>query len=334
MKLEDLPKPFIIAEIGSNWQTLEDCLSSIRAAKLAGANAAKFQLFNELALYGYSEAAIAAADNGFYLDTSGLTGVSPWLDPAWLPALKKHCDHVGIEFMCSAFSPEFADQVNKYVNIHKVASSEMYHKPLLDRLNTFGKPVIMSTAASTEPDIKMAMKCLPGIEVCLMYCVGAYPAKDVDLRVIGLLKNLCPYVGYSDHTTDVRIIPRAAYGWGACVIEKHFTATDAKTADSEHSLNPREFRLMVEAIRGIQSAAYLGPQPDERDMMLKHKRRLKATSNIAKGETLSSSVNFGAYRSLVDDAHALAPFHMEFIEGTHATRDISVGEGIGPGDFD
>lgn len=317
MTFGGLPKPFIIAEVGSNWNTLEDCLSSIRAAARTGANACKFQLFDYKALYGIEGS------------------VEGSLPVEWLGELKRQCSASGIEFMCSAFSPDFASEVNKYVNIHKVASAEMYHKPLLDRLNSFGRPVIMSTAASTVPDIEMALKCLPDVEVCLMYCVGAYPARDVDLRSIELLKRLrCKSVGYSDHTTDVRHIPALAVRYGATVIEKHFTAIGGKTPDSEHSLNPSEFKLMVESISGILSAPYLGPQPDERDMILRHKRRLKATRVIAKGDILSANQNFGAYRSLTDDAHAIAPFHMEFVEGCKATRDIAVGNGIGPKDFE
>lgn len=307
--------PFIVAEVGSNWTSLEDCMLSIRAAKASGANAVKFQLFNKNALYGY-------------FPHQGMPGELP---AEWLPQLKAESDFYGIEFMCSSFSPEFADLVNPHVQIHKVASSEMYHTRLLEKLNSFGKPVIMSTAASTLPDIKLALDRLPHVDVCLLYCVGSYPARDVDLRCIRLLQQATgKMVGFSDHTTDVRTIPRISLRYGAQVIEKHFTAITTKTPDSGHSLNPREFQIMVKAIRNYQDAARLGPTADENPMIMRHKRRLKCVQPIKAGEKFIEDQNFGAFRSLSDDAEAISPFWIEKVNGRIAKRDISPGEGIGP----
>lgn len=323
----DDQKPFVIAEVGSNWRNLEDCLTSVRLAKKCGASAVKFQLFDWRSLYGIEPSVLlrrqASRFNEFAL----------CLD--WLPIIHAECVNNDIEFMCSAFSPAFADQVSPLVNIHKVASSELYHKRLLERLNSYGKPVVLSTAAAPLADIDMALKCLPDCEVVVMYCVGSYPAKDINLNIMAALRhNTQRLVGYSDHSTDVRIIPAAAYRLGACVIEKHFKIEDMDAPDSGHSLNPEEFKNMVLSFSDGPGDYKIGPTKDEKDMVLRHKRRLKVIAIIKAGDILKEEVNFGIYRSLNNDAKALSPFAIDQVVGKKALRDLNPGDGIGPGDFE
>lgn len=309
--------PFIIAEVGSNWRTLNDCLRSIQEAKNAGANAVKFQLFDATALYGSSQ---------------GVT-MPGQLPPDWLPSLKRESDRIGIEFMCSAFSPELLSRVNPYVRIHKVASSEMCHLRMLEMLNEMGKPVILSTGAQMPSDIARALAVLKKAPVVLMYCVGAYPAQEVDLRVIDLLAHQFGVpVGYSDHSTDVLHIPHEAVRRGAGILEKHFKATTAPTPDSGHSLDTADFRRMVDHIRGHGPIPVVGPTPAELPMLLRHKRRLIAIRPIEEGDALAEGYNFGIYRSLKDETHAFPPWMVNEVQGRPAMRAIQAGDGIGPGD--
>lgn len=321
-------KPFIVAEVGSNWQTLEDCIYSVKMAKMCGAHAVKFQLFDFESLYGSKDPALGVSEEW-------TKGGNPYLDPMWLKPLKEEALSHNIEFMCSAFSPELADLVNPFVNVHKVASSEMYHKRLLERLNSFGKPVFISTAASTCEDINTALACLKDVKTVVMYCVGAYPAKEIDLGVMGALRRQTnELVGYSDHSIDVMEIPYAAIKAKASVIEKHFNATAlTDTPDAKHSLNPREFKIMTDRIKGLKNP-YIGPTPGEEPMLLRHKRRLKAIKDIGIGETLIEDVNFGIYRSLTDDSHAYSPFLIDEVNGRRAIKEITTFSGIGPGDFE
>jgi sialic acid synthase SpsE len=337
------PKPFIIAEIGSNWTNIQDCANSISQARAAGADAVKFQAFTAKDLYGFKK----NLENTRMDEMGRLNYVDPVFDALnkasmpleWLPKLKEKADAVGIEFMCTAFSPELYDKVNPFVNAHKVASAEMSHVRILEKVRSLGKPVILSTGASTERDIKEALRYLTGtdspnppVEVILMYCVAAYPARDIDFRHIAALKKLNPLVGYSDHTTDYNIIPREAVKEGAVVIEKHMTAIEADTPDRPHSLTVSEFKKMVESIRGDRPFTW--GSGEENEMRCKHNRRLVATQHILPGQLLLEQGNFGIFRSLVQDERGLSPFSVARVHGRSAKRAIKAGEAIGPGDFE
>lgn len=340
---------FIIAEVGSNWRTLDDCLESVRQAKLAGADAVKFQAFNYAALYGLREPQDEESVCREMEEAGALVfRCKPMaaLSLDWFPALKAQADRVGIEFMCSAFSPELIDAVDPYVNIHKVASAECTHKRMLERLRKIGKPVILSTGAHGESDIKMAKSALLDTQLVLLYCVAAYPAHEVELeRISYLSRTFGTLAGYSDHTTDVLVIPAAARLVGASVIEKHVTAIEnTDTPDRGHSLTMEQFRRMVGSVRNAyrterQGTGTLAPSPAEREMVLRHNRRLIATRDIREGERFRACVepgiqNFGIYRSLKDETRAFHPFLIDEVDGRVAKRAVKAGDGIGPGDID
>jgi sialic acid synthase SpsE len=325
---------FIIAEVGSNWTSLQDCMTSISMAKKCGADAVKFQAFNRKALYGFDDRPHVGESLAVTIDKQ--VGVDypdePWILPlAWLPQLKEKADACGIEFMCTAFSPELVKAVDPYVKRHKVASSDLSYVELLKAVKKTGKPVLLSVGASGMADIKAALGILHGSDVTILYCVANYPCRDVNLFTIDELGEAFPEydVGFSDHTTDIIYAPLAAVRHhGATVIEKHFTVLpDTDTPDRPHSLTVDEFKTMVDYIRGNKSAQ-IGPTPSEKDMVLRHNRRLLATQNVAVGEPLKYGVNYGAYRSLVEDASGLSPFAASRVEGCLSKKEIRVGEPI------
>jgi N,N'-diacetyllegionaminate synthase len=311
--------PYIIAEVGSNWRTFDDCKASVVQAKKAGADAVKFQAFTAEALYGH----------GPHLEGAQM-GTLP-LD--WLPLLKQVATEQGIDFLCSAFSPELVAAVDPFVEMHKVASAELSHVRLLERIRDTGKPVLLSTGASTPGDIRNALHTLEGSgPVVLLYCVAAYPATDIDLRHIdALAREFNLPVGYSDHSTDSLVIPKAAISAGACVLEKHFTAIDSDTPDRPHSLTAAQFKRMVLNIRGELPFAW--GSGEENEMRTRHNRRLIVTKALKAGETLEEGRTLGIYRSLKDDTRGLTPFAIAQVHGRAATRDLAAGEAIGPGDF-
>lgn len=320
LEIGDGCRPFIIAEVGSNWTDFTQAKDSISMAKQCGADAVKFQLYDHKALYG-------------------VEGQMPGSLPLeWLPKLKEKAVACNIEFMCSAFSPELVEAVNPYVNIHKVASAELTHVRMLETLRRLGKPVILSTGASGEQDIRNALLILTGhgttqpIPVILMYCVAAYPSQEINLDTINLLSRTFNLpCGFSDHTTNVTPLPKLALQHGACVLEKHFAAFDTDTPDRPHSLNPHQFKRMVNHIRGDVKPV-LGAASEELEMLSRHNRRLVATQKLLQGTELTEGVNFGIYRSLKPDSRGFSPWMCEEVRGKRVRRVIEAGESIGPGD--
>lgn len=322
-------KPFLIAEIGSNWRTDSDCVESIAKAKAAGADACKFQAFSYEALFG-----LPLQKEG--LDEAIDRRLGGELPIAWLPKLADKAKACGIEFMCSAFSPELVKAVDPFVEVHKIASSDLSYPQLLDMVAKTGKPILLSCGASATGDVTRALKHLGDAakRTTLLYCNAAYPSRRHNLYLIDEMRNLFGRpVGFSDHSTDVIYAPLAAFRHhGATVIEKHFTAfPDLDSPDRPHSLTADEFKVMADYLKGKKIE--FNPTSEEKDMFLRNNRRLIAIATITAGDTFKYDANFGAYRSLEDDTQGISPFEWEVLQGRRSAADIKQGKGIGPQDI-
>lgn len=309
-----------VAEVGSNWNSLADCLASIEKAKESKATVVKFQLFSPFDLMGPQ-----------HRDDFFKPGQTPYLDPAWLPALSQKCQDVGIELMCTAFSADGYKYVNEFVGIHKIASAEMTDTSILATVNAFKKPVFMSTAGSSLEDIGEALKLLPDCPVTVLYCVGDYPAKVVDFKHFEKLKehfgNRYLY-GYSDHSTDVINIPKMATYYGSTVIEKHVNFTASRqTNDAAHSINGDEFRLMVDSCQG-QLDHDATSEMMNKSMRTFWKRKFVATKDINEGERLFIGHNYGIYRPMKSAEGAISTFRPLDVMGKLATKNIPSGSVI------
>lgn len=232
----------IIAEVGSNFKTIEDCLNSIKIAKECGSDVCKFQLFTPHDMYGSGDL------------LSSYYGKSPYLHPDWIPSISAKCLEVGIELMITAFSSAGYQHVDNFVRTHKIASGEITDLDILAKVNSFKKRVYLSTGGASMSQVAKALSRLKDCPVTIMYCVTAYPARVVDFRHLEELRDNfgSNYLyGYSDHSTDVLNIPLSAVKHGCSVIEKHVNFTShTDTDDAPHSLSTDEFKLMVKSIRG------------------------------------------------------------------------------------
>ena len=211
---------------------------------------------------------------------------------------------------------------------YKVASCELVDIPLLQKLSRTGKPLIISTGMATIEEIEEAVNAARhagASQIALLRCTSAYPALpcEMNLRTIPeLVRRFEVPVGLSDHTMDVAV-PVAAVALGACIIEKHFTLSRSfKGPDSAFSLEPSEFKAMVEAVRVAEKALgeiHFGLTDHERSSRV-FRRSLFVVRDVRQGETFSEE-NVRSIRP----GHGLHTRHLPEIVGKHASRDIERG---------
>jgi N-acetylneuraminate synthase len=339
---------FVVGEAGSNWRAGERggdeqrAHALIDAAAEAGCDAVKFQVFRAAAVYA------PGAGTSDYLAEAGIRAdikeilASLEMPYEMLAALAGRARERGLEFMATAFSPADAAAVDKFVNLHKIASYEINHLRLLEYLAGTAKPLIISTGAGTLADVERALDFILArarVPVALLQCTAAYPAppEAMNLRAIAKLAEMFGVtVGLSDHSADPVAAPAAATALGAKVIEKHFTLDRTLPGpDHAYAVEPAELAAMVRAVRLVERMLGTGeksPQPAEEELVRYAVRGLQATRDIAAGEVLREGENIDILRP-GKNRKGLNPFYINAVNGRRATRDIPAGDGLREGDF-
>jgi N,N'-diacetyllegionaminate synthase len=256
-------RTFIIAEAGINHNgSLKKALKLIDAAVAAGADAIKFQTFKAENIATKFAPKAKYQKNKFFKKENQFQMLKKLeLTKEMHFKCMRYCKKKKIIFISSAFDEESLNFLKKInIKIFKVPSGEINNTPYLELLGKFKKKVILSTGMSNILDIDKAIKTLvqngtSKNNITLMQCTSSYPApfEEINLRVINSLKKkfkLC--VGFSDHSLG-SIASIVAAAVGAKVIEKHITL-DKKLDGPDHksSLNPREFKLMIDDIRMVE----------------------------------------------------------------------------------
>jgi len=334
---------FIIAEAGSNWkcgtygEDLVRAKQLIDIAKSAGCDAVKFQTYRPETLY------VPNAGQSDYLSKQGMdqkiNDMFEYLSMPYemIPELADYCSKSGIIFMSTPFSVNDAKQVDPFVGIHKVASYEINHVRLLEFLAKTGKPVFVSTGASTYDEIDFVVDLFKKNNnnlLRLMQCTSKYPCPldALNLSVIPHLRSKYDVpVGLSDHSIDPVIGPVMAVAYGAVAIEKHFTL-DKNLPGPDHpfALNPFELDIMVKSIRNAEKS--IGSDIKEilaveEELKFFAKRSIQATKRISKGEELIEGVNFDVLRP-GKRIRGLEPRFIESLRGKKAKNNIEIGDGI------
>ena len=237
---------YIIAEIGVNHNGKVNLASElIKKAKDCGANAVKFQTFNTSNEYNYLHTSSKKINWAKNLE----------LTKKEFELLFNLSNKLKIDFISSPFDIESANFLNKLgVKYFKVASPCLFDIPLLKKISSFNKYVMMSTGMSNFKEIQKASKLFKKNKLCLLYCVSIYPApyNMTNLNNIDLLRSISKFVGFSDHSTGIEL-PIASVVKGIHVLEKHFKMSgNYKCPDSKVSISPQKFKSMVESIRNVE----------------------------------------------------------------------------------
>ncbi len=248
---------FIVAEACDNHLgSMEAAREMVRAAKLARADAIKFQhhLPDEEMLPDVPMSSNFDEPLYEFLKKHALT-----LEQH--AALKAYCEQVAIHYMCTPFSYRAAEELDSIgVDVFKIGSGEMTDIPSLLKIARLGKPMIVSTGMSDLEEVRETAGALQsaGATFALMHCVSEYPPvyEDLNLRVIATLREVFPelVIGHSDHSPD-NYTCYAAVTLGARIIEKHVILDKRQPGpDQSVSIDMRDLAELVDGIRKIEAA--------------------------------------------------------------------------------
>ena len=327
---EDQPT-YIIAEISANHNgRLDKALELVRLAAEAGADAIKIQTYtaDTITLDSNAEAFLIKGTiwDGRRLYELYQEAHTPW---EWHSAIFEEAKNCGIDCFSTPFDPTAVDFLEAFSPVlYKVASFEVVDIPLMRKIGATGRPVIMSTGMATLAEIDEAVQALREggcPQLALLKCTSAYPAptEDSHLRTIPHLAQAFQVVsGLSDHTLG-STIAIASIAIGARIIEKHFCLSRSETGpDSSFSLEPAEFREMVDAIRQVEKAlGQVNYTLSEKEKISRsHRRSLFVAKDIVAGEIITET-NVRSVRP-ADGMHTR---HLPDVLGRKATRDLKLG---------
>jgi N-acetylneuraminate synthase len=323
---------YIVAELSSNHnQSYDQAVVLVRAAKEAGADAVKLQTYTPDTLTIRCDNEHFRIGKGTLWEGQTLYDLyaeaqMPW---EWQPRLKQVADDLGLDLFSTPFDATAVDFLEAMgVPAHKVASFEIVDLPLIERIARTGKPMILSTGMAALAEIDEAVQTARAAgarEIALLKCNSAYPSppEEMNLRTIPhLAQAFDVVVGLSDHTLGIAAAVAAA-ALGASIIEKHLTLSRATPGpDSAFSIEPHEFRAMVEAVREAEKAlgeVRYGVTEREKPSRV-FRRSLFVVKDMKAGEVFSDE-NIRSIRP----GNGLPPKFLKEVLGRRASRNLQRG---------
>ncbi len=325
-------RPYVIAEIGVNHEgSVELAKRLIDLAREGGADAAKFQT--------YKAETLASKHSPAYWDLSKESTTSQFklfqkydtFGPDDYRELARYCDEVGIDFVSTPFDRDAVELLDPLMPYFKIASADLTNTPLLRQVAGKGKPVILSTGASTSEEVAVAVKTLRDAgctELSLLHCVLNYPTADENahLGMITALEREYPdlLIGYSDHTVPDEGMTAlcTAYLLGAKVIEKHFTHDKTLPGnDHYHAMDVDDLRRFLTAVERLDtmvgSTSVVTSIDTEEISRANARRSIVLDADVAAGSILTE-----AMLTYKRPGTGVSPVHWDEVIGKRASRDL------------
>ena len=326
--------PYFIAEMSGNHnQSFDQAISIIDAAKRVGANALKLQTYTADTL------TIKSRKKDFFVDDkdslwNGNTLYElyekAYTDWDWIAEIIEYSQKIGLDCFSSVFdetSVDFMENLNTVA--YKIASFENGHIPLIRKVASTKKPLIISTGMASENEVDEAVEnayeagCK---QLILLKCISSYPSNPKDYNMLTIPYMMEKYkclVGLSDHSLGIGVAI-ASVAIGASVVEKHFiTSRDNHGVDSAFSADEYEFEMLINEAKKAKSS--LGKidfsiSQSEKNS-IKFRRSIYAVNNIKEGEAFNKE-NI----KIIRPGYGLHPRFFYYTIGKIADKNYMVGD--------
>ena len=325
--------PFIIAEMSGNHNhSLNRALEIVEAAAKAGAHALKIQTYTaDTMTLNMDNEEFNIEDKSSLWNKKNLYNLyqqayTPW---EWHETIFERCRELGLIPFSTPFDDtavDFLEDLN--IPMYKIASFENNDLPLIKKVASTGKPLIISTGMATLAELDEMVRAVRDAgcdDLILLKCTSTYPSTptNTNISTIPHMKGLfgCQ-VGLSDHTLGIGVSV-ASVAMGATVIEKHFTTSRADGGvDAAFSMEPEEMNaLVVETKRAWESLGRVsyGPTEEEKKSM-KFRRSIYIVKDVKAGDVLSKD-NI----RIIRPGYGLAPKYYDDLLGKKAAHEMKAG---------
>ncbi|MCP4933870.1 MAG: pseudaminic acid synthase [bacterium] len=327
-------EPFVIAEMSGNHNgSLERAIAIVKAAAQTGVDCLKFQTYtaDTMTLDLHSDDFVIRDENSLWngrqLHELYKEAHTPW---EWHKELFDVARKHGVIAFSTPFDETAVDFLETLdVPMYKIASFELSHIPLIEKVAATGKPMIMSTGMASREDIRLAVSAARKAgakEIAILKCTSAYPANasDANLATIpDMQEKFGVQVGLSDHTLGTGVSV-ASVVYGATIVEKHFTLDrNEGGVDADFSLEPWEMKLLKDetsrAWQGRGGVKYGGTTNEQKSKQFR--QSVYPSSDIVAGE------EFSRYNlKICRPGFSLAPRFLHDLLGKPAKRSLKIGE--------
>lgn len=330
-----MSRVLIIAEAGVNHNgSIENAFKLVDVAVEAGVDYVKFQTFkaDKLVSKSAKKADYQIANTGNSEDSQLKMLKQLELSHDDHEKIIAYCKEKGVQFFSTAFDLDSLQYLKDIgLDLVKIPSGEITNLPYLRKAAKLFSKVILSTGMSTMEDIAAATQVFvnEGVsDISILHCNTEYPTpmKDVNLKaMLSIAEEFGFEIGYSDHTLGIEV-PVAAVALGAKIIEKHFTLDNTMEGpDHAASLEPKELKAMVSAVRNIEEAisgtGIKEPSESEKKNMAIARKSLVASQNIKKGEVFTAD-NLTVKRP----GSGISPMEWDDVIGKVAIQDFDEDE--------